>query len=199
MSNEPITKELRESMTKYGWCDGDNVVFSNYQPGIESEPLLALRGSRFDALCDAIDAVHANLERENESLRRELDRVLGEEHDFAPESHYMMLPKDADGEPVHVGDVVEWCDSGDAIDVIGVGANDTLFYVDSDGDGEQAEWTTARNKRVRRADTWESIIKDAIGEGMARERGNKECCDHSSALSNADLVARCRALAGDAE
>jgi ketose-bisphosphate aldolase len=45
----------------------------------------------------------------------------------------------------------------------------------------------------------ESIIKDAIGEGMARERGNKECCDHSSALSNADLVARCRALAGDAE
>jgi hypothetical protein len=33
--------------------------------------------------------------------------VLGEEHDFAPESHYMMLPKDADGEPIHVGDVMD--------------------------------------------------------------------------------------------
>ena len=31
----------------------------------------------WDAM-DAIDAVHAGLERENESLRRELDRVLGE-------------------------------------------------------------------------------------------------------------------------
>ena len=145
-----------------------------------------------------------DLERENDSLKVELDRVLGEQderehHAWAPESHYMMLPKDADGVPIHVGDVVEWCDSWEAIDVIGIGANDTLFYVDPDGDGEQAEWTTARNKRVRRADTWESIIKDAIGEGMARERGNKECCDHSGALNNADLVARCKALAGDAE
>ena len=146
-----------------------------------------------------------DLERENDSLKVELDRVLGEQderehHAWAPESHYMMLPKDSDGVPVHVGDVVEWCDSWEAIDVIGIGANDTLFYVDPDGDGEQAEWTTARNKRVRRADTWESIIKDAIGEGMARERCNKECCDHSGALSNADLVARCKALAGgDAE
>ena len=34
---------------------------------------------KFTDLCDAIDAVHANLERENESLRRELDRVLGEQ------------------------------------------------------------------------------------------------------------------------
>ena len=134
-----------------------------------------------------------------EDMRMERDDALKEHHAWAPESHYMMLPKDSDGVPVHVGDVVEWCDSGDAIDVIGIGANDTLFYVDSDGDGEQAEWTTARNKRVRRADTWESIIKDAISEGMARERCNKECCDHSGALSNADLVARCKAMVGDAE
>ncbi len=33
------------------------------------------------ALCGAIDAVHANLEGECESLRRELDRVLGEQEE----------------------------------------------------------------------------------------------------------------------
>ena len=121
-----------------------------------------------DAL-DNIDAINANLERENESLRRELDRVLGEEHDFAPESHYMMLPKDSDGTPVHVGDVVEWCDSWEAIDVIGIGANDTLFYVDPDGDGEQAEWTTARNKRVRHKPTVEDVLGEffeEVGDGL---------------------------------
>ena len=178
--SERITHELRKAMTKYGWCDGDNVVFSNYQPGIECEPLLALRGSRFDALCDAIDAINANLERENESLRRELDRVLGEEHDFAPESHYMMLPKDADGEPVHVGDVMEWPTTGETFEVVGVG-DGTLFYVE-DGE-ERADWTGASTKRHHTPDSWERIIADAAATR----------CDFD------DLVARCRALAGDPE
>jgi hypothetical protein len=58
---------------------------------------------KFTDLCDAIDAVHANLERENESLRRELDRVLGEQED---RDGWVELPKDADGEVWHVGDFV---------------------------------------------------------------------------------------------
>ena len=132
-----------------------------------------------DAL-DAIDAVHANLERENESLRRELDRVLGEEHDFAPESHYMMLPKDADGEPVHVGDVMEWPTTGETFEVVGVG-DGTLFYVE-DGE-ERADWTGASTKRHHTPDSWERIIADAAATR----------CDFD------DLVARCKALAGDAE
>ena len=133
--------------------------------------------------CSDIDAVHANLERENESLRRELDRVTGEmeeHHAWAPESHYMMLPKDADGEPIHVGDVMEWCDSGETIAVEGIGI-DVLFYID----GENAEWTAARNKRHHHADSWERIIKDALTMPI-----------HGKA-DVAQLVARCKALSNN--
>ncbi len=86
------------------------------------------------------------------------------------------LPKDADYVPIHVGDVMEWCDSGETIAVFGVG-NDILFYID----GENAEWTAARNKRHHVPDTWERIIMDAVCGGDEDE-----------------LVARCKRLAGDA-
>jgi len=231
--SEPITSELRA------------VVNHTELHGV---PLVELGEYEFGSRCDAIDAVHANLERENEELRQrtmypaksecintlerevrrltaecktqrnnfdqatsarahweelyeqslrhvrdlerendslkvELDRVLGEQderehHAWAPESHYMMLPKDADGVPVHVGDVMEWCDSGETLVVEGIGI-DVLFYID----GENAEWTAARNKRHRTPDSWERIIADAAATR----------CDFD------DLVARCKALAGDPE
>lgn len=56
---EPITTNIRAMVTA-GW-----------------DPWPSAREHILEK-CDAIDAVHANLERENESLRRELDRVLGE-------------------------------------------------------------------------------------------------------------------------
>ena len=84
-----ITGELRGLMQRY-----DN--FADVE-------MVMLEGADFDRLCDAIDAVHANLERENESLRRELDRVLGEQED---RDGWVRLPKDADGEVWHVGDSV---------------------------------------------------------------------------------------------
>lgn len=128
-----------------------------------------------DALCSAVDAVHANLEGENESLRRELDRALGE-WDYW-ESTHVELPKDADGTPVHVGDVMEWAD-GTPFDVVGIG-DGTLFYVE---DG-LAEWTGAPDKRHHVPDSWERIIEDAL-DGY-----------HDTDFDA--LVARCRALAGD--
>ena len=130
-----------------------------------------------DALCGAVDAVHANLEGENESLRRELDRALGE-WDYW-ESTHVELPKDADGTPVHVGDVMEWPD-GQTFEVVGIG-DGTLFYVE---DG-LAEWTGASTKFHHHVpDTWERIIEDAL-DGY-----------HDTDFDA--LVARCRALAGDA-
>ena len=162
---EVITGELRGAMEK-------------------DENRVQLSKCLFEYLCDNIDSVHRNLERENESLRRELDRVTGEmeeHHAWAPESHYMMLPKDADGEPIHVGDVMEWCDSGETLAVEGIGI-DVLFYID----GENAEWTAARNKRHHHADSWERIIEGALAMPI-----------HSKA-DVARLVARCEALAGDA-
>ena len=46
------------------------------------------------------------LKAERDSMAAALDAAQGE-HAFAPESHYMMLPKDADGVPIHVGDVLD--------------------------------------------------------------------------------------------
>ncbi len=129
---------------------------------------LVINSKTFYALCDAIDAVHAGLERENVELRQrvtELDKRDDSMHD-------------ADGEPIHIGDVMEWCDSGETLAVEGIGI-DVLFYID----GENAEWTAVRNKRHHHADSWERIIADAAATR----------CDFDA------LVARCKALAGDAE
>ena len=67
---EPITTELRGVMS---------------HTTMAGTPMVELGEYEFSSRCDAIDAVHANLERENESLRRELDRLLGEQEE-APTS-----------------------------------------------------------------------------------------------------------------
>jgi len=140
--------------------------------------------------CDAIDSIHANLERENASLKAELDRVMGErDRDGCVE-----LPKDADGEPIHIGDVMEWPDNGETFEVVGIGDGWTLFYVIEDG---VAEWTRAENKRHHQPDTWERIIEDA--RTCTGSTGSYTSVPSMRWTNEVDaLVARCRALAGDA-
>lgn len=65
------------------------------------------------------------------------------------------LPKDADGEYIHIGDVMEWCDSGETLTVEGIGS-DVLFYID----GENAEWTAARNKRHHHEPTVVDVLRE---------------------------------------
>ena len=102
---------------------------------------------KFERLCDAIDAIHANLERENESLRRELDRVMGEQDEG---------PKDADGKPVRIGDVLEWPDGSDEpFEVVGIGLNGTVYYMYD----ESCEWTNASTKR-HHAPTVEDVLTE---------------------------------------
>lgn len=54
----------------------------------------------FEKLCGEIDAVHHNLERENESLKVELDRVLGERYEPPVAAHWdgdvltLTIPRD---------------------------------------------------------------------------------------------------------
>jgi hypothetical protein len=129
----PITGNLRQAMVQWGWADGREVTITDLQPSIDAEPFLTIRGGRFGELCDAIDAIHANLERENAALKEELDRVHGEQeeaehrgwtrgydegfasaddwlgqHEEAMVEHgWVRLPKDADGEYIHIGDRVE--------------------------------------------------------------------------------------------
>lgn len=82
----PITGELRAAMRQWGWVESDgSITFatSPLPPSIDVEQSLAISGSDFDRYCDAIDSIHAQLERENESLKAELNRVLGEQEEHA--------------------------------------------------------------------------------------------------------------------
>lgn len=79
------------------------------------------------------------------------------------ESQWVRLPVDADGEPVHIGDVMEWPTTGETFEVVGIG-DGTLFYIE-DG-SELADWTGASTKR-HHAPTVEDVLRemlDAWGE-----------------------------------
>ena len=93
---EPITAELRAAMgTDHFFCDAGGLTFARN---------LTITQAEFDRLCDAIDAVHAALERENAELRERvavLDNQSGNMHDG-----WVRLPLDADGVPIRVGDEV---------------------------------------------------------------------------------------------
>ena len=68
--SERITQELRGVVT-------DGVGLSAFNGNVLEETLSVLRMD-FESRCDSIDSIHANLERENDRLKCELDRVLGE-------------------------------------------------------------------------------------------------------------------------
>lgn len=126
-----ITKELR-----------------GYAKGYET-----LVNYRLLEIADRIDAEHA----------KDVERAYGDGVMSVPialdESQWVKLPTDADGVPIHVGDVMEWPD-GSTFDVVGISAN-TLFYVEHDFD-DSAQWTAAHDKRHHQPDSWESIITDAL-------------------------------------
>lgn len=129
--------------------------------------------------CDNIDAVHAQLESdyarvkaERDSMAAALDAAQGE-HAYAPESHYMMLPKDMDGKPIHMFDLMDTEHGVETVE----GILSDRFLVLRNG-----SWLTveAATHRHHVPDTWERIIMDAVCGGDEDE-----------------LVARCKALAGE--
>jgi len=183
---EPITGELRSYVRK-ATSTSDNCWWT------------ATDTQNVCDICDDIDSVHARLESdytrvkaERDSMAAALDAAQGE-HAYAPESHYMMLPKDADGVPIHVGDVMEGVDKYDSLKKV-MGKVITVSF-ESDGITEVAiqAWNSdgkswhrvyldpnASVYRHHVADTWERIIMDAVCGGDEDE-----------------LVARCKALAGE--
>lgn len=116
-----------------------------------------------------------------EDMRMERDDALHEHHDFAPESHYIMLPKDADGMPIHIGDLMEFTVGDPSKFVV-----DTLSYSDGiwavDGDSP----STMRHA----ADSIEQIITDAINVHSAS--GFNPCWD----IERDELVSRAKSLIG---
>ena len=128
--SEPITQELRGAMgTDYAFCDmGGRAIARD----------LTITQAEFDRLCDAIDAVHANLERENASLKAELDRVLGE--------------LDSRGDSMH--------DGGSITDELRTGG---IYRFPSDKRVFTEEWLTAIADRIDAAH--ESACAEAYGDG----------------------------------
>jgi hypothetical protein len=109
------------------------------------------------AIADRIDMEHERLMVERADRYSELRAEMN--------NCYIELPKDADGVPIHVGDVMEWPTTGETFEVVGIGEG-TLFYVESD-DADHAEWTVASTKRHHHAPTVEDVLRemlDAWGE-----------------------------------
>lgn len=191
----PITGELRGAMRQWGWVESDgSITFatSPTPPSIDADKALAIRGSDFDRYCDAIDSIHAQLERENESLKAELDRVLGEDE----RDGLVRLPVDADRVPIHFKDkvTVPWSDK--VYEVSGFSYQENVhtgtmtIWINTHVDGEFRALCATDSCHHHAPDTWERILADALG----CEPYEVEVDDDLMAL-----VARCKALAGDAE
>lgn len=141
---------------------------------------------------------YASQDQHIETLTKIADRIDAEYQKAIRELNNLadasvLLPVDADGEYIRIGDDVEGLNGENA------DATHLTVHMDGSWDVGTRGWVP-HLLRHRKPDTWERIIRDAIVEGMARELSNYNGgYDRSDSLSNASLVARCKALAGDAE
>jgi len=114
-------------------------------------------------IADRIDAEH------DAALTRKLTNAVlyGTEFVTMPAreltERYTELPKDADGKPVRIGDVLEWPDGSDEpFEVVGIGLNGTVYYMYDDS----CEWTNASTKR-HHDPTVEDVLREfAYGLGV---------------------------------
>lgn len=68
---------------------------------------------------------------------------------------WVRLPRDADGEYIHIGDVMEWSD-GETFEVVGIG-DGVLFYAQNES---HAEWASVSNKRHHKQPTVEDVLEE---------------------------------------
>lgn len=110
----PITTELRGSMRIYRKFSID-----------DGKQHVELEADTFAHLCDAIDSVHAQLERDYQTAcvvneHQDLEYIsLAKRYDKT-----ISLPLDADGVPIRVGDVVRLTESWRDLTVLGIGIVD---------------------------------------------------------------------------
>ena len=135
----------------------------------------AIESHDFDRLCDAIDAVHAGLERENAELRRQLESLMLDSRPMTDENMaehgWVRLPVDADGVPIRVGDVVDvGMDPRNNFTVAFV-ALDEIAYADGVGDLFTA---CSRACHHHHAPTVEDVLRDFVSEF---NRDDTELCD----------------------
>lgn len=130
-----------------------------------------------DKLEDAIDS--------RDYLRAQLD-----EYD---ETH-MPLPLDADGVPIHIGDVVEYVydppQDQPMFEVSGLGAKGTLFYTPR-GETHARKTTSAEVVRHVTPRTIEDVLEDYVVEYQTRHARSEFGAEHFDHVDVHEMVKRC--------
>ena len=122
-----------------------------------------------------------------------IDAAVRERHAWAPESHYVMLPKDADGEPIHIGDVmdskVDYLFDGKPFTVRGLVLCEDGWEVTDGRFGNRYKPDSLRHHH-------EPTVEDVLREFFSRYVTTKPKEEDDAIL--AEYAAKLR-LAGDAE
>lgn len=149
----PITTELRDSMRVYRKFSID-----------DGKEHVELDVETFGQLCDNIDAVHAQLERDYQTACTVNEHQDLEYIDLAKRcDNTISLPLDKDGVLWRIGD--ELLDDGMRCEVVGIGPNRLYYYVDAT---DTVEWTQADSRRH-----YTPTVKDVILDAISR------CIGHS--------------------
>lgn len=185
---------------KYGWtqgaCDGLRLRLISFLSETDEETLReAYTKGREDGMgmANAKDARAEYLRGKNDGYDEgwdagftSADDWCAQHEDEMAEHGWVRLPKDADGEYIHIGDVMEWPDGSDEpFEVVGIGA-DTLYYMYDDS----CEWTQASTKRHYKQPTVEDLLDEFV------ERWHDTHHDDIPALK-AEYAAKLRLAGGD--
>ena len=119
------------------------------------------------------------LEDENAALKDELGALQ-----IQPDSSYMKLPLDADGEPIHLGDKMDV--DGDLMNVLGYRMyNGKLLLIAKKAEGDVCVYTPnpsdVRHFKYEPRDSWKKLEEDA----------RKSSCDYAGAPLDANGLTTC--------
>jgi hypothetical protein len=193
----------------FGHCRDVKAMVSDMQQVLSAVPGMVRKNER-------LEKEKADLKQENAALKVELDDWKGNAEGFQPDA-YMKLPLDADGEPIHIGDVLY--SSGNKFRVVNitVKANEVCVAVYAD-DGTFFPWANpkylSRNSteplEPEPADSWEKLEEDALKNpcryfGMFDDQSAScTACPHGPLATDRicgenmrlDLIKRAKRLAG---
>lgn len=139
------------------------------------------------------DMVHKNerLDRERAELKAKLDDWKGNAKGFEPDA-YMMLPLDADGVPIRIGDTV-WYVGGDleieksepqkVEGLVSVFAADGIYVMTRDYPDKATRPKMLTHKQPEPPDSWEKLLGD-LDRARNEGHGDGECLYADCASGN---------------
>ena len=165
-----ITEELRKWVHE---AENYGVIFVDPDAPTSDIPVLL-------GIADRID------ERYHRDMATAQQVGINEGEDAAMRDGWVKLPVDADGEVIHIGDVMEWSNGSFTVHELKLTEDGWQTWDSEHG------YTVHADECIRhhQPDSWERIIKDAVSLGYA---------DYPTTSYEAELVERCKKLAGESE